>query len=403
MDDELRNIRQYLISRCKDIGRLLTSIPMTVDLENKEHVAAATPKGIRLFYKFFELPNSEKCGVLLHEVLHVALGHCYRGRQFHPVIMNIAEDLIINHIIINDFRDPTVRLPADGLFFDKSPYHKALKDRRAEEWTAETLYYWLLQNLPTAEADGIEVDSSYFPVDSPRRGQGDTVRLSGDVESDVERTDKTPSPEEIMRNERLLRDLEAGSSTNSLLRSILAHCKKNILPWRSLLRRHLTSVLADKRVYDYSRPTNVFLVGIDPYEPSSKAKKGIKSIAVLRDTSGSMFYEQMLTEVMRVIEDLRRQIPTTMHIIDVDTEVKQIQTIKETTHFDPKKYKPFAGGGGTDFSKGIAEINKLKPTVIIGITDGYTGSWGETKIPTYWVVTENIKAPYGKTITYTVS
>jgi predicted metal-dependent peptidase len=58
------------------------------------------------------------------------------------------------------------------------------------------------------------------------------------------------------------------------------------------------------------------------------------------------------------------------------------------------------GGGGTDGAVLFDYLRKqkLKPDAIVQFTDGYVGSWGKTDVPTLWVITTDIKAPFGSTI-----
>lgn len=106
----------------------------------------------------------------------------------------------------------------------------------------------------------------------------------------------------------------------------------------------------------------------------------VPSVALVRDTSGSMSADD-LNRVGAEVEGIARQIGIRgreLMVIDVDAQA-----------YDPRPYmrleslREVEGRGGTDMRVGIDAAARLKPSVIIVCTDGYT-SWNTfatTRIP----------------------
>jgi predicted metal-dependent peptidase len=125
----------------------------------------------------------------------------------------------------------------------------------------------------------------------------------------------------------------------------------------------------------------------------------LRELVVGFDTSGSIFggneMTRFVTEIATIIEQVK---PSKVHVIYWDTAIAGHQTF-EDGQFAVQDLKP-KGGGGTDGAVLFDYLRKqkLKPDAIVQFTDGYVGSWGKTDVPTLWVITTDIKAPFGTTI-----
>lgn len=138
--------------------------------------------------------------------------------------------------------------------------------------------------------------------------------------------------------------------------------------WRRQLRSLISSSLRMKsgaNDYSYSRPNrrqsvygNILMPSLVQYIPN---------IAVIVDTSGSQ-NDRMISQALAEVENIIKSTGQKVHLISCDAKVhfsKQVSSIKGVK---------LLGGGGTDMRVGIKEAleAKLKPDVIIVITDGYT-------------------------------
>lgn len=138
--------------------------------------------------------------------------------------------------------------------------------------------------------------------------------------------------------------------------------------WRKQLRSLITSSLRMKsgaNDYSYSRPNRRQSVYGNILMPS--LVQHIPNIAVIVDTSGSQ-NDRMISQALAEVENIIKTTSQKVHLISCDAKVhfsKQVSSIKGVK---------LLGGGGTDMRVGIKEAleTKLKPDVIIVITDGYT-------------------------------
>ena len=138
--------------------------------------------------------------------------------------------------------------------------------------------------------------------------------------------------------------------------------------WRKQLRSLISSSLRMKsgaNDYSYSRPNRRQSVYGNILMPSLVEQ--VPNIAVIVDTSGSL-NDRMISQALAEVENIIKSTSQKVHLISCDARVhfsKQVSSIKGVK---------LLGGGGTDMRVGIKEAleAKLKPDVIIVITDGYT-------------------------------
>ena len=99
--DKRALIRKILLSRT----RLLCSHPffglllmyMRFSLDETLDTAATDGEYIIFGVQFLKgLSDTELDFVMMHEVMHVALRHCFRGRTRNQWIFNIASDIVVN-------------------------------------------------------------------------------------------------------------------------------------------------------------------------------------------------------------------------------------------------------------------------------------------------------------------
>jgi predicted metal-dependent peptidase len=172
------------------------------------------------------------------------------------------------------------------------------------------------------------------------------------------------------------------------------------IPWQAIVKRVISKAVPTEDDELFSMPNrrlaHLIPYGIFPY-PSHTQKQGLVA-AVIRDSSGSMGGPE-IKEVTTVLFSYLKAYPaSTIYLVDADTQVQRIWTIKAKEDLPPQVY----GRGGTDFIRPIAEVEEqLKPDIIFYGTDGY-GSAPSTppKTPIVWFMTyrSNIPAPYGPAI-----
>lgn len=78
---------------------------------------------------YMELTKAKKVGLIMHEILHKALGHDLRREDRHPDVWNYACDYYINVMLTDHHFD----LPEDGLI-----------DERFRGWSEERIYKYMM-------------------------------------------------------------------------------------------------------------------------------------------------------------------------------------------------------------------------------------------------------------------
>jgi predicted metal-dependent peptidase len=180
----------------------------------------------------------------------------------------------------------------------------------------------------------------------------------------------------------------ASRNPGSVPRGLREHAEQTLAPaqvnWRkqlsSMLRRTVASRLGDFDV-TYSRRNR--RQSSVPYGNGRIIRSGsetpIPNLAAVRDTSLSMG-DSDLQIVTNEIEGIAKQLgirDDNLIVLDVDTVVAAKRRYRRAGDL-----AEVAGRGGTDMANGIIEASKLKPapTVIVCITDGYTG-WPDAPLP----------------------
>ncbi|MCL2662747.1 MAG: hypothetical protein FWE83_05375, partial [Oscillospiraceae bacterium] len=97
--DRLMRSRIRILQDYGFFGLLLMHVIFAVD----ENCNTAATDGERIFFgpHFAEkLSDPELDFVMMHEILHIALKHCFRGENFDQDAFNIACDIVVNSNIM---------------------------------------------------------------------------------------------------------------------------------------------------------------------------------------------------------------------------------------------------------------------------------------------------------------
>ena len=88
-----------------------------------------------------ELNNQELDFVMMHEIMHIALKHCFRGVQTNPELFNIACDIVVNSNILysNHMNFNSITLRKYG-----TAMHLAPDGKEGYLYTAEEVYNMLI-------------------------------------------------------------------------------------------------------------------------------------------------------------------------------------------------------------------------------------------------------------------
>lgn len=314
--------------------------------------------------------------LVLHEAMHKAYRHMTVWKylsKINPRLANIAMDHFVNLSLTDtDAGNGFLEMPADGI--QPTPKYRG--------WSVLQIYTDLEQEDDPEQPDGPgRFDEHDFD------GPDDEAPSEQEMENEIGRA--------LRQGEMIRKQRSKGGAGDSdgLFGDLLAPK----VDWRKALRDFITETCSGRDESSWSRPNRRFLAD-DVYMPTMMGVT-LRELVVGFDTSGSIFGGSEMTRFVSEISTIIEQVkPSKVHVIYWDTGIAGHQTF-EDGQFAVQDLKP-KGGGGTDGAVLFKYLRKqkIKPDAIVQFTDGYVGSWGNTDVPTLWVITSDIKAPWGTTI-----
>jgi predicted metal-dependent peptidase len=370
-----------------------------------------------VFYgKGFFMENAKaQAAISIHEVLHVGLRHCQRGKkiyddkggrefagdQFDPYVWNLAVDAIVN---MSTFSASWVSEPSCGVYHFKDLVpEEDLKQWPAHTWSGESLYFYLMQQKKSGKGKGKTiqeiVDSVAKAMADIKNGTASAKSIMGDVMADLHNT--LPENEADARNwnARITR-AAAGERAGGILRNALHDLPETPTPWEVHLRRMVTASVMPTTELTMYKPSRHMLSKTAyangksnlrvPFDPGVIPKKGIKTIVVCVDTSGSIG-DDMLKRFCAEIQQIRNKVGARIVIISCDAQVHQVIDIprhKTLVQAMTEVDWQLKGGGGTDFRPAVAEAEKIAGVACIVYLTDMMGPYPEkcTK-PLIWAAT----------------
>ncbi|MGN0814958.1 MAG: VWA-like domain-containing protein [Candidatus Coproplasma sp.] len=323
-----------------------------------------------------ELTDSEVDTVMLHEIMHIVLRHCFRGKGLNAEQYNIACDIVVNSNIVY-----STGLGAESIALkcDKHPWRLAPDGKEGYLYTAEEVYAMLpAPAIAKGAQAGIDSHDSW-----DRTGMDDEMNdLWGKRIIDAARMTGGGSCAMPYAVERQLEELK--------------HPKHD---WRTILANFVQEEVND---YSFAPPDRRY--GGDFFLPDfNDAEASVKKVLFMIDTSGSMSEETitgMYSEICGAIEQFNGKLSGWLGFFDAEViPPKQFNSSDEFRLIKPK------GGGGTSFNTVFDYVRcKMKddlPSVIIILTDGYADFPKEKdtlSIPVMWVINTDVTPPFGKVI-----
>ncbi len=419
-----RKIREYqkrlLLSRMRVIcrhgfyGLLLMHMRFAID----DGAPTAYTDGERIAFSptfLEELSDSELDFIMMHELLHVVLQHCFRAPASEPGRYNIAADIVINSIImLENGGDP------DSITLSKygESMHIAPDGKEGHLYTAEEVYE-MLPPTPPRKNGGSGSNSSVWgkgrakkeqanPQNgSPTTGSWDDHSFWGTLEEDDTLRDVWVKRFEDACEAIENREAAAGRGLLPMFaKRLLKELHKSQTDWRLILHDFVQEEITD---YSFSPPDRRF--GDSPFFLPDFGEKDdlLKDILFMIDTSGSIS-DNMVTasysEVKGVIDQFDGKLKGWLGFFDAAI----IEPEPFESFDDLKKIKP-AGGGGTDFQIIFEYVwrhmTDRPPACIIILTDGMAPFPQEHMaggIPVLWLINnEDITPPWGKIARISVS
>ena len=313
-------------------------------------------------------------GVLLHEVLHMALNHVERTLDLDDLmIANIAADIVVNGII----KDNKISLPKEAIFDDD------LKHLGVRE------IYSIIKQKQKENENHIQ----------DKYGDGDVnecLQKSAKSEGTSQRAANSEKWKNIINKAKTISKMKQAGVKGSGLARIFKELLEPTINWRDALYKYITQSRADFEGYDRR------FIHDGMYIDDVGGNK--VHVAAFVDTSGSVdeeLLQNFLSELFFAINSTRG---TTGYLYYFDTELYPQGNIEDLDGVP----KP-VGLGGTSFVPIMKELNKISSenshtnTVGIIYTDGFAPmTWEEPETPLLWCISpggikeENIK--YGDVV-----
>lgn len=337
-------------------------------------------------------------GIVIHEVLHMALEHVERMEDLFkrdPIVANIACDIVVNGII-DDNGGGSISLPK-GAVRDNSLKHLSVRE-----------IYSILKKKQKDDPDyfkeklGVDPDSGDGVNEClkvPSGGGGEDEDKSEGNDSGPSSRAKSAYWKDVLNKAATIAKSHKAGIRGAGLERIFKELLQPSINWRDVLYKYVTDAKTDFEGFDRRFVhSGLYLDDLD----------GCKiDVLVFIDTSGSVD-EELLGEFLGELKFAINSLPqVTGELWYFDTKLYPRGDIMEI--FDTPKLK---GGGGTSFvpalKKAIShtEENGLSQTLAIIFTDGYAdlrpSAIPEPDSPLLWCISpggvKNSDIPFGECV-----
>ena len=389
------NIREYtkriLLSRLRLLcnngffGMLLMHMRFGLDCDCE--TAYTNGKKICFSPQFLDkLSDGELDFIMMHEVMHVALKHCLRGKNYEPERFNIACDIVVNSNILlsNHMDEKSITLKEYGVSM-----HTAPDGKEGYEYTAEQVYA-MLPSTPVALKKLIKSDGDMWD---------DHEKWEEDSMDDYEKLEW----DQWVRTACEVISIRESSKTFGgppmMAQRLMKHINKSQIDWRTILNEFVQQEIND---YSFSPPDRRFDDSPFFLPDFNEKDEKVQNIWFLIDTSGSISDDAInaaYAEIRSAIEQFNGKLEGLLSFTEsFVTDPIPFSNVEELTAIKP------IGGGGNDFSAIFKYMkNNMSdnlPSQIIIITDGYDSFPKESEtmgIPVLWLINnEDATPPWGK-------
>ena len=381
-----KDLYQYISAtkiRLRKTSPFFAALSLYAEIEFTNKVNLAGTNGKKIFFNpitYIDLPPSERDGVFLHELLHMALLHNIRKGIRDHKIFNIAADIVVNGMIEDEGEN---KLPAYGI-----------RDKELQHLSVEEIYEIIINDKKEFNENYIdlinEYDHSESGSDDKEKDEYNNVGIADlSSESDIKAYWK-----QAINDSKLITKSSHKSKLNKSFNRNLSEVLEPEIDWRSKLWKFLVRTPTDFGGFDRR------LIHSGLYLENLEGES--INVFLCIDTSGSVSdleINKFIGEVKGIINSYPNLICKLWYADHECYGPYEIESTKEIP-------KPI-GGGGTDFEVFFDSINSKefehKDGVCVYITDGY-GYFPsiEPNLPVLWVVTpggaSNDIFPFGEIV-----
>lgn len=403
-DEKIRAyMKRLLLSRMRILcssgfyGLLLMHMVYAID----ENCETAATDGRRIFFgpKFLdELDDRELDFIMMHEILHVVLQHCFRQGDRDNERFNIACDIVVNsNILLSENMDPkAITLQKYG-----ASMHLAPDGKEGCAYTAEQVYNMLPPRADRKPKPGLKQGK-------PQNADtvwDDHTRWGMDAENEALRDVWTKRFEDACAAVSIRDPSGQNGCLPLFAERLLMKLKKPQTDWRLILQDFIREEIVD---YSFTPPDRRFCESPFFLPDFNDKADFAEDILFVIDTSGSMSDDGITAayaEVKGAVDQFDGKLKGWLGFFDA--AVVAPKPFSDEADF--KAIKP-AGGGGTDFQVIFeyvkTHMQEKPPACMIILTDGLAPFPDERQaggIPVLWLLNnDEVTPPFGRIARITV-
>lgn len=396
-----------------EISRQLTKI-CTVDKKMPTAAVGYDPisEAITLYYNpnFFKtLTHDQVMGVIRHEFYHLIFNHITFRRKTPPKLWNVATDLAINSIIIDDATHREKRpagfnpLPDCVLVPGRWPKAAGGRDMSPDEKAGSEVAQAIagFKPLQSSEFYFMELMKA-AQKDAARRGGGAPGDPDGEFEFDSfdehDMWDDVPEQKRQQVEGKVRQVIESAvrkadqmadgwGDVPAEMRELIRKSITTVVDWRSVLRQFIGQLVRGGRTSTIKRINRKY-----PYIHPGKKRSYVAKLLIARDESGSV-YDQMLEEFFGELNAITRKVE--IDFVPFDCYCTDKDIVRWAKGTVPEKATKRTKGGGTDFSAPTRIFNDPKNRGrwdgILIMTDGEAGEPEPARGKRGWVLGQGCK------------
>lgn len=348
-----------------------------------------------------QLTHGQLVTLLAHEVMHPAMGHLWRLKDYPHDIANAAADFEEN-LILEECNE-RVRKQGSHLV-EPFPFPPgALKDERFRGMAAELIAKQLMNERQhgggkgNGKGQGSAGDGSQDGSGDDSIGGADFGKFTQPAISEAEYAKLKQEWEVDVVNAAKIAKM-MGKCPGSIERMVseILNPKKS---WKDILREFVRAVAHD----DYAWHTPARRYASSGFILPSLRSNRMGTIVYIRDTSGSMMGMEVEcnSEVQGILDEVK---PEKTIVIDCDAGVHQVFELAAGEAINASAGAKLRGGGGTDFRPAFDKVDELiqageEVACVIWFTDGYgTYPQQEPAYPVLWAATTDYQFPWGQEV-----
>lgn len=345
-----------------------------------------------------ELTNSELDFVMMHEILHIVLKHCFRGTKVDNETFNIACDIVVNSNILysNNMNLSSITLSKYGVAMH------TIKGKEGYLYTAEQVYE-MLPKSPSKKSGKNQSDNN----NSTNKENNNSAHSGGSFDDhthwNLNENDEYIIDEweqRLIQATEMISKREASTGVGKVplgAARLVEKLTDSTVNWKEILNNFLSFEIGD---YSFLPPdrrmSGPFFM--PDFNELVENEDDPQDILFMVDTSGSIS-DKDISEAYSEIKGAIDQFPSLKGYLGFfDHEI--YEPIPFESIDDLLKIRPY-GGGGTNFHIIFKYVQRLeeKPKAIVILTDGYAAFPKEEErcnIPVIWIINnDKVTPPWG--------